>query len=254
MRIPRISRKPRPLCVVRPNARVEELLESVFAEDLVVAAAHGSLNESFALALLHRRDLPAAAIEALRRNSLLVKQRKVLLRIVQHQWTPRRISLPLLRELFTFELMDVAVAPAVAADLKCAAAALLVDKLGTLSLGERISVARRASNRIVSRFLLDPEPSVIDAALQNPHLIEARIVVALHGSQVPPVLLSKLVRHPKWSLRYPIQFTILRRPEATEEVVTQVAAQFQKFQLRDMLGSAPLPEANKAVLRKLLKS
>ncbi|HVH86203.1 MAG TPA: hypothetical protein VM912_05725, partial [Terriglobales bacterium] len=50
-----------PLSVTRPSATLKELIESVFAEDLIAAAGHGSLSEDLALALLNRRDLPAPA-------------------------------------------------------------------------------------------------------------------------------------------------------------------------------------------------
>ena len=78
-----------------PAARLEHLIESPFAEDLIVAAAHGSLTEDLALAMLRRSDLPATAIEALNRNQLVLKHRKVLLQLIQH---PHVLAMEILEE------------------------------------------------------------------------------------------------------------------------------------------------------------
>jgi hypothetical protein len=245
--------KAQPLSVSRPDAGIEELVESVFAEDLLVAAGHAALNEDLALALLRRRDLVAPAIEALARNTSVIQRRKVLIEIVEHQRTPRHIALPFLRRLFTFELMDVALAPAVPADLKLVAEDLLIKKLETLSLGERIALARRGSPGVAGALLLHAERPVVEASMQNPRLTEASIVKSLTRREVPVILLSMLIAHPKWSLRREIQLAILRRPEATETIVRQTAAKLPKPAIYEILQHTRLPEHREALLRRLLE-
>jgi hypothetical protein len=244
--------KTQPLSVTRPGASVQELVESVFAEDLVLAAGHASLNEGLALALLHRRDLPAAAIEAISRNAV-IQHRKVLIELVQHQHTPRHIAVPFLRRLFTFELMEVALAPAVAADLKVVAEDLLINKLETLSLGERIALARRGSPGVAGALLLQVERAVIEAAMQNPRLTEVSILRSLTRREVPLLLMSMLIAHPKWSLRREIQLAILRRPEATDTLLTQTAAKLPKPAIYEVLQHTRLPGHKEALLRRLLE-
>ena len=82
--------------------------ESQSAESLKNAASDSALTEDLALALLKRPDLPAEACEALTRNANLVKLRKVRRRVVEHPRTPRHVSLAMLRHLYTFDLMQVA--------------------------------------------------------------------------------------------------------------------------------------------------
>src|SRR5690348_16275368 len=137
--------KAQPLSVSRPSAAVPELIASVFPEDLLAAAGHAGLEEDQALALLRRNDLPPAAFEALARNPVAGKSRKILVSLVQHVRAPRHVALPLLRRLFAFELMDVALSPTAAADLKLVAEQLLIDKLEAISLGERINIDRKST-------------------------------------------------------------------------------------------------------------
>ena len=80
--------------VHRPIADIEALRS---------AASHPALGEELALTLLERRELPSAVLDDLSKNGRVMKYRKVRLAVVQHPQTPRHISLPLIRRLFTFE-------------------------------------------------------------------------------------------------------------------------------------------------------
>jgi len=246
--------KAQPLSRSNPGASVQDLVASVFVEDLVAAASHGALTEELALALLQRRDLPANAIEALARNQFAIKHRKVVVGMSEHSHTPRHIALPLLRRLFTFELMEVALAPSVAADVRLIAEEFLINKIGTLSLGERISLARRASSGVAGALLLNGERAVIEAALQNPRMTEANILKSFASPEMPMPLLTMISEHPKWSLRREIQIAILRRPEATEAVVAKIAAKLPKPVLYNLLKQIRLPERRQELLRGLLSA
>ena len=241
-----------PISMARPAAKIEELVESPFTEDLIVAARHGSLNEELALALLRRRDLVAAAIEALTKNHAVMKHRNVLLQVVHHQRTPRHVSVPILRRLFTFELMKVALTPAVAADVKLVAEDVLIGKLETLGLGERISLAKQASAGVAGALLLHAERTIIEAALHNPRMTELSIVKSLAKPDVPVLLLTILVDHPKWSLRRELQLTILRRPEATDTIVREVVTRLPRVAVLELIKHARLPAGREELLRRLL--
>src|SRR5947209_5619639 len=115
----------------------EHLIHSHSADDLIAAAGDPRLTEDLALGLLARRDLPAQALDALSKNSALAKYRKVRLAVVGHPRTPRHISIPVIRHLYTFELMQVALLPAVAPDIKRVAEEVLIGRLDTISAGER---------------------------------------------------------------------------------------------------------------------
>src|SRR5271154_3440649 len=162
--------------------------------------SNSTLNEDLALALLKRNDLPPEAIEQLSKNSGVMKSRKVKRAIVAHPKTPRHIAVSIIRQLFTFDLMHVALLPTLAGDLKVAAEEALIKRLEAISSGEKLSLARRASGRVAGVLLLDPDPRIIRAALQNPRMTEALIVRALTRPGVPSALVLAVCNHPKWSL------------------------------------------------------
>ncbi len=130
-----------------------------------------------------------------------MKSRKVQLAVAQHPKTPRHVSLPLLRHLFTFELMQVTLNPVGLADIKKAAEDALLHRLETISLGERVSLALRASGNVAGELLFDSELRVLQAALENPRLTEAGVVKALLSPGASALLVQAVCEHPKWSLR-----------------------------------------------------
>ena len=133
-----------------------EAVHSTSPESLTAAASDLGLTEDLALVLLKRADLPAQALEKLSKNGSVMKSRKVKLALVEHPKTPRHISVPTVRHLFTFDLMQVALTPVVPADIKMAAEESLINRLEKISQGERLSLAHRASGRVAAALLLDP--------------------------------------------------------------------------------------------------
>src|SRR5260370_42642624 len=138
---------------------------SELALDHPANAASSELSEDQALTLLKRADVAASALTLLARNSSVMNSRKVLLALATHHRTPRHITIPLLRRLFTFDLMQVALAPTVAADVKRASEEQILNRLESLSSGERISLARRGPGRVAAGPPLGKEARVIFTAL-----------------------------------------------------------------------------------------
>jgi hypothetical protein len=207
------------------------------------AAAAAELSEDRALALLQRSDVTAAELALLGRNPSVVKSRKVLLGLATHPRTPRHITIPLLRRLFTFDLMQVALTPTVAADVKRAAEEQLLHRLESLSLGERISLARRASGRIAAALLLDSDVRVVSAVLDNSRLVEVLVVTALMKHGAPESLFALTSEHPKWSLRTEVQIALLRNENLPLERALELAGNFSADVLREIV-----PESRREML------
>jgi hypothetical protein len=174
------------------------------------------LTEDLALALLKQPNLPPEILEKITKNRALMRSRKLKLALVTHPKTPRRLLLPLLRHLFTFDLMRVALTPTIAADIKIAAEESLINRLEKLSLGEKLSLARRASGRVAAALLNEPEPRVIGAALQNGRLTETAIIKQVTRRKTNQILVEAICNHPKWKLRPEIIVALKQENTATD--------------------------------------
>lgn len=218
--------------------------------DIVIAVAGDSrLTEDLALALLERRDLPGQALEQLHRNSSVAKLRKVQLALVTHPHTPRHVSIPTIRHLYAFELMQVALMPSVMADIKRAAEESLIGRLGTISSGERLTLAKRSSGRVAAALLLDKDERIMQAALLNPQMTEMWIVKALKSGATSELLAPAVCRHSKWVHRLEIKAALLANKHTPFAFVAQIAADLPLHAIKDVLRNAQLAPQVKAHLK-----
>jgi hypothetical protein len=212
-----------------------------------------SLNEDLTLALLERRDLPPETLEQLGQDPAARKSRKVSVALAAHPRTPRHLALRLLRNFYTGDLMQFALRPSVGADLKHFAAEQLVTRLPSVTLGERLMLARRASETVASALLLDKESRVAHTALENARLTEAAVIKALLRPNAGAALVEAVCHHPKWSLRREVRLALLRSPHTPLARALEFARNLPPPLLRDVLHSSRLPEKIKTYLRENLK-
>jgi len=236
-----------------PQTELSTLVQEQSPELLRSAAADKRLTEDLALALLQRRDLPAAAIEAMVKNGSVMKHRTVINAVVVHPHAPRHVSLPIIRRLFAFELMNIALTPAVFADIKKFAEDVLVSRLENTTPGERMSLAKRSSPAVAAALLLDPERRIMEATLQNPRITEAAIVKALMRDDAPQHLIDTVCHDPKWSLRREIRIALLRNEKTPLAPALAFAESMSSAALRQVLNNSRLRPNVKSYLIKMLE-
>lgn len=191
-------------------------------------------NEDTALALLKDPRTSSEMLAELARNPIAAKSRKIVLGLVEHPRTPRHISVPLLRRIFTFDLVQVTLTPTVAADLKRAAEEQIIVRLESIPAGEKITLARRASGRIAAALLQENNSRILTPALDNPQLTEAMVVPALMKRDAPEQLFVLVSNHAKWSLRREVQIALLRSEKTPPERASEFAKNFSAEFLRSL--------------------
>jgi hypothetical protein len=232
------------------------------ADELSIASDPG-LTEDLALALLKRPDLHLEVLERLAKNLAATKSRKVRIALVSHAHTPRHVSVPLARQFYTFDLMKVALAPGVPADVKVAVDDVLIARLKTVTLGERLTLARRASGRVAAALLLDVESGeekatrremgkekaeivarenrVMLTALENPRLTEEFVISSVLRPHAGVALVQAVARHSKWSRRREIRVALLRCEHLSLACALEFSAEIPGPALAELLGSSRLP-------------
>jgi hypothetical protein len=247
--------------------------------ELVRAAADPALTEDFALALLKRSDLPAEVLEQLAKNVSALKSRKVKIALASHARTPRHISVPLARQFYTFDLMKVALSPGVPADVRVAVDNVLISRLKTITVGERLTLARRASGRVAAALLLDVadesvktgdarsirakiktktktmnaraasrQPRVMQTALDNPRLGEVMVINSVLRPNASAALVHAVSRHAKWSRRKEIRAALLRTEYLSLARALEFGQEITAPKLDELLASSRLPTKIKDLL------
>lgn len=237
-----------PEAASQESTSLQDSAHSSSPDVLERAASHSQLTEDLALTLLKRSDLPSECLVTLSKNGAVAKYRKVRAAIVQHLRTPRHVSLPMLRLLYTFDLMQVALTPVVAADVKRAAEEVLLAKLDTISSGEKLTLARRASGRIAAELLVDKEARVMQAALDNPRLTEVSVARVLASTKTSSALVETACHHPKWSRAREIRIALLRNEKTPLARALEFARSLAPQLLHEILHNSRLPASTKAYL------
>ncbi len=241
--------------------------------DLLRTAVDPVLTEDLALALLKRPDLAAEVLEQLARNSNALKSRKVRITLASHPHTPRHVSVPLARQFYTFDLMKVALSPGVPADVKVAVEDVLISRLKTVTAGERLTLARRASGRVAAALLLEVAnvnrktdrkidgrsvdgkgdgkikhaeteahaTRIMQAVLENPRLTEALIINSVLRPAASTTLVHAVARHAKWSHRREIRAALLRTEHLSLARALEFGREIPAARLQELLDSSPLP-------------
>jgi hypothetical protein len=229
--------------------------------DLLRTAADPALTEDFALALLKHPDLLPEVLEQLAKNTNALKSRKVKIALASHPHTPRHVSVPLARQFYTFDLMKVALSPTVPADVKVAVDDVLISRLKTVTIGERLTLARRASGRVAAALLLDVEigdgkiidrkivdaktvareTRVMQAALENPRLTEVLVINSVLRPAASAALVHAVARHTKWSPRREIRAALLRTKHLSLARALEFSHEFPSPVLHELLTASRLP-------------
>ncbi|MBI3647006.1 MAG: hypothetical protein HY233_13745 [Acidobacteriales bacterium] len=210
-------------------------------DQLLRAAANPALTEDLALSLLKRADLPVEVLEQLSRNGTVLKLRKAKLALASHPHTPRHLSVPLIRQFYTFDLLKIALTPSVPADVKVAADDVLIARLKSVTLGERLALARRGSSRIAGAMLLDGDARVMRIALENSRLTEAFVIQAVLRPEANAALVQAVAYHAKWSYRREVRIALLRTEHLSLARALEFSKTFPLPLLRDLLHSSRLP-------------
>jgi len=234
---------------------LEEAIHSLDPEELRRAVADPALSSELALSLLKRGDIPAEVLEDLSKKRSVLKARKVKIALASHPKTPRHVSVPLVRQFYTFDLMKVALSPTVAGDVKKTADDVLVSRLKTVTLGERQTLARQASSTIAGALLLDGEPRIMRAALENGRLTEAAVLKAVLKPEANAGLIQAVAQHAKWSYRRDVQIALLRTEHLSLARALAFASSISTTKLREILQNSRLPTRIKEqLLREKQKS
>lgn len=212
------------------------------------------LGEKQVAILLSRRDLAREVVARIAENREWMKSYPLKLAVVRHPRTPRHLALPLLKYLYLFDLLAVAATAGVPAELKRQAEeAILLQREG-LALGQRLSLARRGSNRIAAGLLLDPDRRVIDAALLNPAMTEHAVTRGLLDHRSHPALTSAIVEHERWAARYGVKLALLRAQHVSLGRVMSILPELARADLNDLAEDPRVRAEIRAYVAKLIQT
>jgi len=171
-----------------------------------------NLLEDEALAVFENPYVTPAICQSIAQTQRLTGFYSVRLRLVAHKQTPQAHSVKLIHYLHWTDLVRLSVDVKVSAPVRRAIDTILVNRVDKLTLGERITSAKRCSYALIKAFLFDPDPKVFEALLVNQRVREDDLLVVANSDRASPAQLRLLAADIKWSYRYAIRKALVMNP------------------------------------------
>lgn len=224
------------------SAEIEGFFKETSKEVLMALARNPHLQERDLLRLLERKDLSQEVVREISQHRETRRNYAVQLALARHPQTPRLVSLPIMKFLYTFDLLRVAQTPAVPNDIKMVAEETILKKLEGMPRGEKVSLARRGTGRLAARLLISTDRELIGAALDNPYLTEGHLLKVLAHESLPPAVVERVAQHPRWCHRYYLRLALIRNPLTPFARVLAFLPEMAVVDLRDICLDHRMPK------------
>lgn len=238
------------------TATGDELFQVLLHPDTQVvqtALKNPHLHEDHLLALLKRRDLGEELLKFIYQLEMTKGSHRLKIAVVKNPDTPGQVVLALLPHLHLFELVDLCMIPGVTPDQKFAAERAILQRLPTTELGNKMTLARRATATVVGEILKEGDARLLEICLNSPRLREVSILQFINGPRSSAETISIVARHPKWKLRPNLRLAILKNRRTPPIWFTLFLPQLRSPDVRNLLASRRLNPTQKKLVQDELK-
>lgn len=232
------------LLAIIPQAS-QEILQALFKNP--------ALAENHLLAILKRRDLGEDIIKSICRQPLAESSHNLKVAIAYHPNTPSPQLLAILPHLYLFELLNLCYLPEITPDQKVAAERAIIQRLPMTPLGNRLTLARRASPAVLEALFKDGDPRLLEVCLSNPRLKEGALFQFLRSGTATAETISMIARHPRWQNRPNLREAILTNPKTPVVWFTLWLPAMSTTEVRKLLASNRLSSSQRMAVEDRLR-
>jgi hypothetical protein len=191
--------------------------------------------EDEAVAVLENPYVTPAICQQIAQTQRLTGFYSIRLKLVALKHTPQAHAVKLVHYLYWTDLVRLSVDVKVSAPVRRAIDTILVNKVDKLTLGERITIAKRCSHALISALLWDPDPKVFESLLINQRVREDDLLVVANSPRATAQQLQLLADDRKWSYRYAIRKALVMNPLTPRSVAASLLRSLTPRDLRNIL-------------------
>jgi hypothetical protein len=173
-----------------------------------------ALTEEVAFMVASRKNLTPGIISLLHQNPRWRESYRIMLTVCRNPKTPQSVSLSLLKSIRIFDLADLTRNRNVPANVKMAAEAHIGEKMLSLPLGIKITLARKGSGNILLKLLEDGMKEVIPVCLESPVMTEGILIKAVSSRRTASHVIRLICSHPLWRRRRGLRIALIRNVHA----------------------------------------
>lgn len=212
-----------------------------------------ALDEQHLLVLLKQHGLPTELFGLIQRRLEAASDGYQLAKaLARHPETPPHIAQAVLPRLYLFDLAALSCHPQATPDQRLAAERLIIQRLPTQPLGNKLTLARQAAAVVLAALLKEGLPLVVAVCLDNPRLKEGALHQFLSSGAANAETISQVARHPRWQHRPNLQLAILKHPRTPLVWFTLWLPRLKRGTARELMHAPRLTPQQRACIRQHL--
>jgi hypothetical protein len=239
---------------------LEQDLQSAFIasqEELKLLAYHPSskvlsnmllnrnITEDIVLIIAGRRNISSEILESLSTDLRWKDAYRIVSALCRNPKTPQKVALSLLKKLRIFDIADLTRNPQIPVNVRMKAEESINEKVLVLPIGIKKTLAKKASGKVLIKLVEDGMKDVVADCLNSPIMTEAMICRIIHMKKIASNVIRQIAEHPKWSLRYDVQWALIRSHHAPLSRVVHFLKNMRSRDLKELYDAPEVPSSTK---------
>lgn len=199
------------------------------------------LTEEHILIIANRKNISPEVLNTINKDVRWSESHPVRLAVAKNPKTPLFTALSIARFLRLFDLADLARNHLLPVIFRKKLEAMVIEKIPTLALGMKKTLAKVAAGEILISLIRDGYPDVIKLCLENPHLVEAHLYKVISHKITTPGTIRTIAENRNWTFRYHIKFALIRNEHTPLARSAQFLTDLKLGDLKELYRDPHLP-------------
>jgi len=215
---------------------------------------NGHITEDDVLVMATRKNLPPDIFDMIAKDKRWARSYPICLALAKNPKTPLSASLSIARHIRLFDLVEISRSHSLPVVFRHKLEAIIIEKIPTMALGVKKSLAKIASGEVLLKLLQDGYPDVVKLCLENPYLVETHLYKVISRHSTSPATIRTLAEHGNWTARYMIKLALIRNAHTPLPLSLRFLGSMKILDLRELFADPSLSVTVKPLIhRELVK-
>ncbi len=234
--------------------QIVTLLHDPSPEVMRALLENSNLREEHVLVIANRKNLPADVLAKIARDNRWMDNYPIRLALAKNPKTPLSVSLSIVRYLRLFDIAEMTRNHLLPLAFRHKVEFIVMEKIPTMPLGNKKSLAKMAVGAVLFRLLQDVEDEVVALCLANPRMQESHLFKIISRKDTRAETIRMIAEHRNWSSRSLVRFALVRNEHMPLAVSERFLRSMRVPELRELYADPMLPLGVKPLVYRELVS
>ena len=208
------------------------------------------IHEEDILTIAQRRNIPPDILDRIAKDKRWSDSYPIRLALAGNPKTPLSVSLGIVRYLRLFDIVQLTQSHSLPLAFRYKVEAIIVERIPTMPLGYKKSLAKLASGNVLLKLLHDPDEEIAALCLDNPRLTENYLFKVINSARTFQKTIALIAGHKTWSLRRTIRYALIRNGQTPLVRAARFLQGMHVRELQELFADPSLPAPVRPVLHR----